>query len=248
MANRCPRLPAPSRSAVEQGQSAWSQAPSSGGWRGTSAATAGGGQVQAAPAQAVAQQPPLPRDPLLPRQPGTTPLEMAQRVLDELPEYQIQLEPPGPERLFRLESEPTLQERMRQEARQRPTLERIEFPEEPVLTTQAYAPRVFPPAKEFAEPYYVCYRRLYFEDLNSERYGWDIGFAQPFLSAGIFYWDLLTLPYHMGTDPCRKFECNAGYCLPGDPVPYLLYPPELNVTGSAVEAGSIVALFAIFPG
>jgi hypothetical protein len=190
----------------------------------------------------------MPRDPLL-NQPRGVPLpEAAAQVLQELPEYQIQLEPPGPERLFRLESEQTLQERMRQEARQRPTLERINFPEEPVLSTQAYAARPFPPAQELVEPNYVCYRRLHFEDKNSERYGWDLGFIQPFVSAGIFYWDVVTLPYHMGTDPCRKFECSAGYCLPGDAVPYMLYPPELNLTGIAAEAGTIVALFAIFPG
>jgi hypothetical protein len=181
-------------------------------------------------------------------QPGLPPLPEAKSVLEELPEYQIQLEPPGPERLFRLESEQTLQERMRQEARQRPTLERIAFPEEPVLSTEAYTPRQFPPAQELAEANYVCYRRLYFEDINSERYGWDLGFIQPFVSAGKFYFDLIAFPYHCGTEPCRKFECSAGYCLPGDPVPYLLYPPELSLTGTIFEAGTISALFAIFPG
>jgi hypothetical protein len=215
-----------------------------GEWRGAPAA----GKAQAAPFQSVAQQPPSQREPSLIQRPGVPLPEAAAQVLQELPEYQIQLEPPGPERLFRLESEQTLQERMRQEARQRPTLERINFPEEPVLSTQAYAARPFPPAQELVEPNYVCYRRLYFEDKNSERYGWDLGFIQPFVSAGIFYWDVVTLPYHMGTDPCRKFECSAGYCLPGDAVPYLLYPPELNLTGIAAEAGTIVALFAIFPG
>jgi hypothetical protein len=224
-----------------QGQTGAAASPASGEWRGAPA-----GQAQASPFQTVAQQPP--RDNILQPRPGVPLPEAAAKVLEELPEYQIQLEPPGPERLFRLESEQTLQERMRQEARQRPTLERITFPEEPVLSTQAYSARPFPPAQEFVEPNYVCYRRLYFEDKNSERYGWDLGFIQPFVSAGIFYWDVATLPYHMATDPCRKFECSAGYCLPGDAVPYLLYPPELNLTGIAAEAGTIAALFAIFPG
>jgi hypothetical protein len=227
-----------------QGQGRWAGAPSIGDWRGTPVATGGVGQ----PPTAVAQQPPGPGTSPLNQRPGTTLPEAAQKELADLPEYQIQLEPPGPQRLFRLESEQTLQERMRQEARQRPTLERIAFPEEPVLSTEAYVARVFPPAQEVVEPNYVCYRRLYFEDKNSERYGWDLGFVQPFLSAGIFYWDVVTLPYHMGTEPCRKFECSAGYCLPGDAVPYLLYPPELNLTGTAIEAGTIVSLFAIFPG
>lgn len=166
----------------------------------------------------------------------------------ETPEYSIQLEPPGPHRLFRLESEKTLQERMRQEARGRPTLERITFPEEPILSKEPYVARAFPPAQECAEPSYVCYKRLYFEQLNAERYGWDLGIIHPLVSAGKFYWDLAILPYKLGTEPCRKFECSAGYCLPGDPVPLLLYPPELSLTGTALEGGTIVALFAIFPG
>jgi hypothetical protein len=94
----------------------------------------------------------------------------------------------------------------------------------------------------------LCYGRLLFEDLNSERYGWDLGFIQPFVSGGRFLWDMALLPYHTATAPCRCFECNAGYCLPGDPVPYLLYPLELSLTGAAWEASVIVALFAIFPG
>jgi hypothetical protein len=167
---------------------------------------------------------------------------------DESEEHRVQLAPPGPERLFRLESEKSLQERMRQEARQRPTLERITFPDEPVLSTESYAARVFPPAREVVEPNYVCYKRLLFEQKNLERYGWDLGFITPFVSAGKFYWDVVWMPYHIWTAPCRCYECSAGYCLPGDPVPLLIYPPELSLTGTVMEAGTIVALFAIFPG
>src|SRR5262249_7043829 len=45
-------------------------------------------------------------------------------------EYSIQLEPPGPQELFRLDSEAALMERMRQKARERVPAERIEFPVE----------------------------------------------------------------------------------------------------------------------
>ena len=38
--------------------------------------------------------------------------------------------------------------------------------------------------------------------------------------------DVVLLPYHWGTDPCNCTECNRGYCLPGDPVPFLVYPPN----------------------
>lgn len=166
---------------------------------------------------------------------------------EEDQEVKIQLEPPGPDRIFgRRDSERSLQERMRQEWRQQKRTP-YEFPDEPVLSTQAYAGRVFPPMTETVEPNYLCYGRLYFEDKNSERYGWDLGFIQPVVSAGIFFWDTATLPYRVGTEPCRRYECNSGYCMPGDPVPYLLYPPIWSVTGAAAEIGAVVALAAIFP-
>ncbi len=166
---------------------------------------------------------------------------------EETQEYQVRLEPPGPQQLFRLESESALQERMRQEARQRPTPEFVSFPPEPKIGQGAYMGRDFHPSNLFVEPSYVCYQRLYFEQINAERYGWDLGFIHPFVSAGVFYWDLITLPYHIWTAPCQQFECSAGYCLPGDPVPLMLYPPELSLSGAVMEAGTAVGLIAIFP-
>jgi hypothetical protein len=158
----------------------------------------------------------------------------------------VQLEPPGPQRLFRLESERALMERMRQRALQERG-ERIDFPEEPdVSKGERWQARAYPPT-EVVEPNYVCYNRLYFEERNAERYGWDLGFVQPFVSAGYFFADLALLPYHMGTDPCRKFDCNTGYCLPGDPVPYVLYPPGLSVTGAVAEGATWVGIAALFP-
>jgi hypothetical protein len=161
---------------------------------------------------------------------------------------QIQLIPPGPDRLFRRESEKNFQERMRQEARGRRPLDRIEFPSEPVLSTEKYVARNFPPGRQIVEPNYVCYQRLYFEQINSERYGWDLGFFQPILAVGKFYWDLAWLPYNVGTAPCRHYDCNSGYCLPGDPVPLMLYPPDISLTGTILETSTIVGLFMIFPG
>jgi len=169
------------------------------------------------------------------------------QLSDEEQGVRIQLEPPGPDRIFgRRDSERSLQVRIRQDVRQQ-KMTPFEFPEEPILTMQRYAPRVFPPMTETVEPNYLCYKRLYFEDKNSERYGWDLGFIQPFVSTGIFFWDSATLPYRMATEPCRKYECNSGYCMPGDPVPYLLYPPIWSVTGGAAEIGAIIAIAAIFP-
>jgi hypothetical protein len=166
-------------------------------------------------------------------------------------QFQIQLEPPGIQRWQRVESEASFQERMRQETRGRPApdklIERIEFPTEPVLATAPFPGRTFPSLPEVVEPNYVCYDRLYFQQKNFERYGWDLGPITPLLSAGTFLWDVVWLPYHAGTDICRKYECSAGYCLPGDAVPLMIYPPEFSVTGVAAEAAAVVSLMYIFP-
>ena len=116
-----------------------------------------------------------------------------------------------------------------------------------VCSTSRRAPRVFAASQMTVEPTYVCYGRLAFEEVNSERYGWEISFLQPFVSAGWFYWDVVSLPYHAFTQPCRCFDCSAGYCLPGDPVPYLLYPPGASWTGALGQAGAVISLIAIFP-
>ncbi len=181
----------------------------------------------------VAMQQPPPS----PGMPGTGPEEEG---------YAIQLSPPGPQRVFRLESEDAFRERMKQEARQRG--QRIEFPPEPIVSTESYSGRSYPPTQEIVEPGYVCYGRLYFEERNAERYDWDLGIMQPLVSLGYFYKDVLLFPYHYFTDPCRKFDCDAGYCLPGDPTPYLLYPPAISVSGLIGEAGAVLAVLAILPG
>jgi hypothetical protein len=149
--------------------------------------------------------------------------------------------------LFEIESEKNLNERMRQEALQRPQPERIEFPKYEPLSREPFAGRAFPLQYEVVEPAYLCYGRLYFEDLNSERYGWDLGFIQPAVSTAKFFCDTAFLPYQLASDWHRKFDSNAGYCLPGDPVPYRIYPPGLSATGGAAQIGAILILMAVFP-
>jgi hypothetical protein len=154
---------------------------------------------------------------------------------------------PSKERLFLLDPEPALDERIRQDFRDRNDPTKVVFPPDPVLTRDGYVPRHWPVKYEWAEPDYVCYNRLNFEQPNAERWGWDFGIMQPFISAGWFFADVLVLPYHAFTDPCRCYECSAGYCLPGDPVPYRLYPPGLSATGFLAEAAFVTGLFLIFP-
>jgi hypothetical protein len=159
--------------------------------------------------------------------------------------------PPDPQRVFRLESESTLMERMARESQEgiNPLKLRydIVLPTYPPVPPPEYPARTWSPLAEMVEPAYLCYDRLYFEQIHSERYGWSLGPLHPLISAGIFYFDVATLPYHAATDPLRRYECNTGYALPGDPMALLLYPPDLNVPGVIAEAAAIGLLFVIFP-
>jgi hypothetical protein len=158
---------------------------------------------------------------------------------------------PDPQRAFRLESQSELIERMVRESKtgENPLGLKypFDYPDYPAPSKEEFVVRRWELLTEMVEPPYVCYRRLYFEQINSERYGWNLGLGHPLLSAGVFFWDVAWLPYHAFTEPFRRYECNAGYCLPGDPVPLVLYPPELNLPGALAEAAVIGLGFAIFP-
>jgi hypothetical protein len=187
-----------------------------------------------------------------------TPLELARYqytpprtpgVDEKHTEYEIQVFPPGLERFTRMDSDQKLFERIRQETYRRDPNERVEFPESPILSRERYRGRgnVWPVRQMTVEPNLLYYHHLYFEDKNSERYGWDLQAIQPVVCLFEFWFDFVSLPMKIGNNLCDCVESNAGYCLPGDPVPYLLYPPEITVPGTVAELGTIAALMAIFP-
>jgi hypothetical protein len=158
---------------------------------------------------------------------------------------------PDPKRVFRLESEASLRERMERDSKQglNPLSLKytIMFPDYPAVPKPQPQMRHWEPLTETAEAPFVCYRRLYFQQLNFERYGYNLGPASPLLSIGGFCFDVLALPYHFAMDPFCRFECNTGYCLPGDPVPLLLYPPQWSASGILGEAAAIGLLVIAFP-
>lgn len=161
--------------------------------------------------------------------------------------FQVQLDIPSMDRVFRVESDASLIERIRQEFRQRD--ERAEFPKtaeikEPVKRALM---RDQPPQVCRQEAYYVAYQPLYFEEKNSERYGWELGVLQPFISTLYFYKDVALLPYHATVNPPWQCETNSGYFWPGQPVPYYLYIPPFSWTATAAQVGTIVGGAAIFP-
>ena len=47
--------------------------------------------------------------------------------------------------------------------------------------------------------------------------------------------------------PLQQYDADTGYCLPGDPVPLLLYPPQWCCAGFGLETAVLVPLFFAFP-
>src|SRR5262245_48627218 len=78
-----------------------------------------------------------------------------------------QVATPDPQRVFRLESDGMLLERMAKEARlgNTPLGLRYDFvlPSYPPAPPPGYVERAWPPLAEIVEPAYLCYGRLYFE-------------------------------------------------------------------------------------
>ena len=162
-----------------------------------------------------------------------------------------ELVPPGLERLSRLEDDEKLFERIRQETLSKNPNERPAFPESPILSRDRYAGRgaLWQKRQLTVEPNFVCYGKAqtFFEDRNTERYGWDLGPMSVPLAYTKFLYDVAFLPMKAFANPCRQHECSAGQCLPGDPVPYMLYPMDFNCEGVTAEAAVILALVVMFP-
>lgn len=132
----------------------------------------------------------------------------------------------------------------------KPTLEmalaRQKFPEtpQPGKPGDAYVTKAvrenYPPGRALLEPAYVVHRKLYFEEKNAERFGWDAGIVQPVISSAYFYKDILLWPSKLASYPCERYDTSAGKCLPGYPVPYYIYPEEISLFGATVGAAAIV--------
>jgi hypothetical protein len=180
--------------------------------------------------------------------PGRARSQRKEMQAEESVQYTVPTELPSPDRLFKtMMSDASLFEMIRQEKRSQNVVERLIFPEEVPVSKVAFAGRRWEPLHEQAAPAYVIYKRLLFEQINAERYGWDLGILHPLISTLEVYCDVVTLPYHIGVRPLQQYESDAGYCLPGDPVPLLLYPPQWCCAGFGLEAAVVVPLFFAFP-
>jgi len=158
----------------------------------------------------------------------------------------VRTELPGPQRLFTRDSETQLFDRIAMRMK-RTEGSRAIFPPAVVISTEPYRARNFPRMVEMVEPGYVCHGRLLFEQPNFERAGYNFGVLQPALCLGVFYYDVLMLPYHCWSDLHNRYECSAGKCLPGDPSPLLVPRERFSVTGILGQTGAVVGGIFVFP-
>jgi hypothetical protein len=94
----------------------------------------------------------------------------------------------------------------------------------------------------------LCYKPLYFEDVQLERYGhYCHPLLQPALSRVRFFLTIPCLPYLMGVDPPNQCIYDLGYYRPGNCAPSMLEPIPISLRGALIEAGAVVGAAAAIP-
>ena len=101
--------------------------------------------------------------------------------------------------------------------------------------------RTAPSAAQF------CYQPLYFEEANLERYGTQLGVAQPAISALRFFATVPALPYLTTVyRPRACYDWQFPY-QSGRPAPWVRELPPLQLNGAIVEASVITGLIYLIP-
>jgi hypothetical protein len=94
----------------------------------------------------------------------------------------------------------------------------------------------------------LCHKPLYFEEVQLERYGHEVGpVLQPLISTAHFFGNIAVLPYKMGIHPPHECQYSLGYYRPGDCAPYMLPPVPISLRGAAAQAGAVVGGAALLP-
>jgi hypothetical protein len=123
-----------------------------------------------------------------------------------------------------------------------------QLPPECPLDKVAFVPRSWAQTDFAWTASALCHKPLYFEDLQTERYGHTWGpFLQPIFSAGHFFVNVPLLPYNMGVEPPGECIYTLGYYRPGSCAPYMLDPFPLSVRGALFEGGAATGLVFILP-
>ena len=94
----------------------------------------------------------------------------------------------------------------------------------------------------------ACHNPLYFEQVQLERYGHEVGpVLQPLISSTHFFLTIPLLPYKMGINPPNECQYALGYHRPGNCAPYMIQPFPWSLRGGLVEAASAVGAVALIP-
>lgn len=91
----------------------------------------------------------------------------------------------------------------------------------------------------------ACHKPLYFEEMQLERYGHEIGpLAQPVVSTAHFFANIAVLPYKAGIHPPHECQYALGYYRPGSCAPWTIGPIPISLRGALSQATG-VGLLAI---
>lgn len=93
----------------------------------------------------------------------------------------------------------------------------------------------------------VAYNPLYFEEPYLERYGYNYGIIQPFLSAGRFFGRIPALPYMIGAYPMDECRYPLGYEQPGECPPYQVEKLPFSPRGVLFESLTVTGLVFLIP-
>lgn len=94
----------------------------------------------------------------------------------------------------------------------------------------------------------LCYKPLYFEDVQLERYGhYCHPLVQPVWSRVKFWLTIPCLPYLMGVNPPNECIYDLGYYRPGNCAPSMIEPIPISLRGGLIQAGAVVGGFALIP-
>jgi len=94
----------------------------------------------------------------------------------------------------------------------------------------------------------LCHKPLYFEQVQLERYGHEIGpVLQPVVSTAHFFGSIPLLPYKMGIHPPFECQYELGYYRPGSCAPYMIPPIPWSLRGAAAQAAAVTGAAALIP-
>lgn len=110
------------------------------------------------------------------------------------------------------------------------------------------APRSFIPATVQWKASGICHHPLYFEELQLERYGHEVGpVLQPVLSSAVFFGNVLMLPYHVGVNPPWECQYALGHERPGNCMPWTMETIPYSEPGAFLQAAAITSAVFILP-